>query len=170
MLGSCNFILDNDQRCKSTYNIHGIIFLNPETPGTLERIDLCKLHHDHLTEEHTQRVREYQMKINNLIVENIKRKKIARANDTYYDESIIKRQIDDTRIILKQITILECKNYFCNADLSKIDKYKKVYTAITLKSSNKKCFVFYFCSNKCFNSFKARCGLVIPIKLGQLQL
>lgn len=170
MLGTCNYILDNDQRCNKTFSLHGIIFLNPETPGTIERIDLCEKHYGMITDDHTQRVRGFQMSLKNTISENEKRKKIARSNDTFYEESLMRRKIVDLRELLSHINISECKNYLCMADISKIDQFKKIYTVITLKPSNKIQYKFYFCSLKCFNSFKARCGISIPILHGQLIL
>ena len=167
MIGRCNYLLDNDQVCNKTYYLQGIVFLNPETPGTIERVDLCKPHYDSITDDHTQRVRGLQMSLKNTISENEKRRKIARANDTFYEESLMRRKIADLRELLSHINISECKNYLCMADISKIDQYQKIYTVITLKPSNKIQFKFYFCSLKCFNVFKARCGISVPILKGQ---
>uniref|UniRef100_A0AAT9JG46 ORF12 n=1 Tax=Nitrosopumilaceae spindle-shaped virus TaxID=3065433 RepID=A0AAT9JG46_9VIRU len=170
MIGTCNFIDDNDNRCNKTYNLQGIIFLNPETPSIIERIDLCKLHYGMITDDHTQRVRAFQMALKNTISENQKRKQIARANDTFYEESLMLRKIADLRELLSSINVSECKNYLCMANISKIDQYKKIYTVITLKPSNKVQYKFYFCSLRCFNIFKARCGILQPIQHGQMIL
>lgn len=169
MTGRCNFRLDNDQVCNSTHYLHGIIFLNPESPGTIERIDLCKFHYGILTDNHTQTVRELQMRLKNTIQENENRRKLARSLDTYYNDIPMRKIITDTRALL-QLTQMQCKNYLCNADLSSVDRYSKVYTVITIKPSNKLHYKFYFCSLRCFNSFKARCGLPVPILRGQLSL
>lgn len=170
MIGRCNFILDNDQVCNKTFYLHGIIFLNPETPGTIERVDLCKLHYESLTDDHTQRIRQFQMQLKNMIAQNERQRLIAKKNDIPYNDTIIWQKISDLRSLLSHINTTECKNYLCMADISKIDQYKKIYTVITLKPSNKIQFKFYFCSLKCFNSFRSRCGIVMPIQKGQMVL
>ena len=167
MLGNCNYILENNQVCGKTYHLHGIIFLNPESPGTIQRIDLCKQHYEMITDDHTQRVRGFQLSLKNTMSENEKRRKIARDNDMPYEESLMKRKIADLRELLSHINVAECKNYLCMKDISKIDQFQKIYTVITLKPSNKVHYKFYFCSLKCFNMFKARCGVYVPILRGQ---
>lgn len=145
-------------------------FRNPYSHESSQFIDLCGYHYDNLTSETTERIRALQMKLSNMISENARLQKIGRDNGVYHRNDALKLKIDDMRALIKKLTINECKNYFCNADLHKLENKVKLYSLHTFKPSGRRHYTFYYCSLKCFNIIRARCGIKVPIQQGQMIL
>lgn len=169
MQGSCNFIDENNNRCNKTYQLHSLYFKDP-TSNTPEFADLCKWHYDKITDELIERTRGFQMKLANMISENARLTKIARANGVYHANSNIQQKISDMKDLIRKVQNNECKNYFCNANLSHLERYQKVYSVHAFKPSGRRHYSFYYCSFKCFNIMRAKCGLYIPLSNGQMVL
>lgn len=159
--------MDNDQRCNKTWQLHDIYLKDPNSPSSSLLLNLCKTHYDFLTDETTHRIRDFQRKILNLEAEKARLRHTAKEYDTYYDGTKIQQKIDDLKVLSRKIQGGECKNYYCMQDLTKLERESKLYSAHTFKPSGRRQFSFYFCSLKCFNIFKAKCGLQVPILKGQ---
>lgn len=170
LLGTCNFLDDKGNRCNKTYNLHSLYFRDPYSPTSSQFIDLCKWHYDAITADTTERIRGFQMKLSNLISESARLRKIARENGTYIRNEVMTQKIEDLKALIKKITTNECKNFFCMANLRELERYAKLYSVHTFKPSGRRHYTFYYCSLKCYNIMRARCGLPVPIHQGQTML
>lgn len=110
------------------------------------------------------------MKLSNMISEQARLRRIARENDVFRDNTIIQLKIEDLKSLIKKLQNNECKNFFCNQDLTRLEPGKKLYSVSTFRSSGRRHYTFYYCSLRCFNIIRSRCGLVVPIVSGQSTL
>ena len=167
MLGSCNYLNENDVRCNKTYGLHNLFFRDPYAPASSQFIDLCKWHYDIIIGEMTERVKGFQMKLVNMISEAARLRRIARESDIYVGNSATQQKIEDLRELIKKITNNECKNIFCMQNLRQLEQKQRIYSVHTFKPSGRRHYTFYYCSLKCYNIMRAKCGLPVPIMHGQ---
>lgn len=170
MLGSCSFIEDNGNFCNRTYLLHNLFFRDPYAVGSPELTDICKRHYEILTGESLERIRGFQMKLANMISEAARLRKIALANGVYLDNNATQQKIEDLKALIKKIQNSECKNFFCNNDLTKLERFTKLYSVHAFKPSGRRHYTFYYCSLKCYNIMRAKCGLKVPFIQGQTVL
>ena len=165
----CNHLSEFGRTCNSTYGTHDVYFRDPNAPSTLEYIQLCKTHYDIIEEELTHRIKEFQMKISNLIAETARERKLAKeaGNEYYYNPGLKLQRIEDLKELIKRIKYEECKNYFCNNSLKSDNRDDKIYSVTTFSNNGKRHHTFYFCSLKCFNIIKGKCGIQTQIHRGQ---
>lgn len=167
-LGSCNYMYDDGRRCSKTYNLHNFFFRDPNSLTSSIFIDLCKWHTDEICGNIVARTKDFQMKLTNLIAESARLRRIARENDTYYNNMMIQQKIEDLRELIKKVQNNECKNFFCNANLKNI--HDKLYSVHVFKPGGRRWYTFYYCSLRCYNNMKAKCGLPIALTSGQTVL
>lgn len=170
MLGTCYYIKDNYQRCSSTFNLHNILFRDPYSPGFIQSVDICELHYRYLIEELMGDQKDKQRKIEKLRYEIATYKKVGKENDIYYDTKPIYAEIEQQREFIKYQLNNECKNIFCRKNLSILNKGEKLYSVTTFSQNGKRHYTFYFCSLKCYNIMKGKCGIATKIHSGQLTL
>lgn len=169
-LGSCNFINEYNNRCNRTYELHNMQFRDPYSISTIEQCDLCKTHYDQVTSDTVERVRGFQMKLSNMIAESSRLTRIAKENDTYYKNDAMQQKIEKLKELIRTIQNDECKNYFCNQNLRQLNREQRLFSVSTFRQSGRRQYTFYFCSLKCFNIFKGRCGITTEIFKGQMVL
>jgi hypothetical protein len=167
MLGSCNYYLDNNRRCGRTWQLYNLLFFNPFAPSYVESIHLCKIHHDQLASELQERTLEFKIRLSNLIAQKAREQKLAKDNDNYYNPIFIQRKIDDLLALKKQIQTNECRNYLCMRNFDKLGENEKLYSVNTFSPKGRRQYTFYFCSLKCYNFIKGKCGLPVAIKQAQ---
>lgn len=167
MLGKCSFLLENGDHCNKTFQLHNLYFRDPYAIITSDLIDLCKWHYDEIVLLFTDRVKQLQMKLSNMISEQARYRKIARDNGVYRSNETQEQRIQDLKELIKRITSTECKNFLCMANLTRLERYSKLYSVHLFKQSGRRQFTFYFCSLKCFNIIRSKCGLHVPILQGQ---
>lgn len=170
MLGSCFYLFDSRARCNRTYNLHTILFRNPESPSFIEQVDLCKPHYEEIIGQMTEYVRQFQMDLTNLISKSARDRKIARENGIYRSNDFVYKKIEDLKALIKRTQNDECKNFLCRQNLRDLDMSRKLFSVHTFKQSGRRHYSFYFCSLKCYNFMKARCGLPVAILKGQTTL
>jgi len=166
ILGSCNFINDYNNRCNRTYQLHNIQFRDPYN-SIIEQVDLCKTHYDQITSDTIQRVRDFQMQLANMIAENARLKRLAKENDTYIRNDARDQKVESLKELIRRVQNDECKNYFCNFNLRQLPERQKLFSASSFKPSGRRHYTFYYCSLKCFNIMKGRCGITTEIFKGQ---
>lgn len=170
MLGSCNALTDYNRRCDRTFDLSNLIFRDPFHPSTLETADLCKFHYNGIVGELNEHIDEYKRKIKNLKFQISTYKQAQKQNDTYYDTNLIQSKIDDIRTLIKNQLLNECKNIFCRQNLRQLERYSRLYSVHTFRPNGRRHYTFYFCSVKCFNIMKGKCGFSSPIIRGQTTL
>jgi hypothetical protein len=131
---------------------------------------LCKWHTEEIIQQTTYRVKDFQMKLSNLISENARLKKIARDYDTYTNNAAIEQKIQDLKELIKRIQNNECKNFFCNKSLRELEQKEKIFSVHVFKPSGRRWYSFYYCSLACFNTMKGRCGMISLFCQGQTTL
>ena len=167
---SCNFVYDNGSKCISTYLLHSLYFRDPYSETIPVFVSLCQKHYQVITGELNEHVREYQMKVSNLISQNARNRRTAKEFDTYYDSTMARQKIEDLQALIKKIQNNECRNYFCKADLTKLGQFDRLFSVHTFKPSGRRHYSYYFCSLKCFNIMKGKCGISSMIQRGQTTL
>lgn len=166
---SCNAILENNQKHGSTWNLHEVYFRDPFDRRNCESIDMCEYHYNDVMKVMNERVVDFARKRDNLISERNRERATAKEYDTYYLD-IKQPKIEDLRKLVRKMMNNECRNIFCLQDLTKLDKDKKIYTVHTFRPSGKRHYTFNFCSIKCFNGMKGRCGIRMMIQNKQRTL
>src|SRR5690348_15608458 len=112
MLGRCNYLIDNGEHCNKTFQLHNLYFRDPYAVVSGELVDLCKAHYEEIVLIFTDRVKQLQIKLSNLISEQARYRKIARENGVYHNNQIQLQRIEDLKELIKKITSGECKNFF----------------------------------------------------------
>lgn len=138
MLGSCNYLNENNVRCNKTYNLHNLFFRDPYAPTSSQFVDLCKWHYDLIVGEMTERTRQFQMKLSNMISEAARSRKIARENGIYHRNDNITQKIEDLKELIKKITSNECKNIFCMQNLRQLEQRQRIYSVHAFKPSGRR--------------------------------
>ncbi len=170
MRDSCNYIDLNGRRCDKTYQLHEFYFRDPYHNSNCFSVDLCKWHADAELLRTTTRLKELQLKLTNLIAESARLRRIAKENDTYANNETKQQRIEDLKELIKKVQSNECKNDFCNQNLRQLENKSKLYSCHIFKPSGRRWYSFYFCSEKCFNIFKGRCGIETLLSTGQTTL
>lgn len=171
MLGYCNYLNDLNNRCARTNQLHDLLFRDPYSPSFIQVIQLCDFHYREITTELTERISNYRIEIKNKKFEIAKFKEAEKQHDVYYDKGRIYQQISDMESFIRNTLMNECKNFFCKRNLNELKSIgAKIYSVTTFNQSGKRHYTFYYCSLKCFNTMKGKCGISIPIHSGQLSL
>lgn len=110
------------------------------------------------------------MKLANLIAEAGRLRRIAREYDTYVNNDALQLKIEDLKALIKNTQNNECKNMFCNQNLRQLEQKEKIYSVHVFKPNGRRWYSFYYCSLKCFNNMKGKCGLYVPLSTGQTVL
>lgn len=170
MLGSCNVILENGNRCNRNFNLNNLIFRDPYSPSFIETVDLCSYHYKELLNDVYEDIYSRQRQIQNLIAQAQTYREEGTKYGIFYDTRQIQAKIEYIKNQIQTQLNNECKNYFCHANLQKIGSNNKIYSITTFRQSGKRHHTLYFCSLKCYNIIKSRTGLKVPINSGQLSL
>lgn len=166
---NCNYILESDQRCGSTFLLHEIYFRDPENKSNRQFTYICKTHYDQIMREMTEKIKTLTFKRDNLIAERNKERIIAQQNDQRYNDQK-QQKIEDLRIIIKKILTNECRNIFCMKTLQGNNERMKFFSAHTFLPNGKRHYTFYFCSNRCMQSLRGKCGIITLTIHGQRTL
>ena len=156
---TCNAILDTDDKCNKTFNLHQVYFIDPYSPESSVYIMLCRPHYDAIIKDLNEELVTMQRQIANLRYEDKKQRKIAKENDVIYQAGTLQYKLERMQEIYKKKALNQCRNIFCQADLTKLDRDKRIYSVTTFKPSGRRHNTFYLCSIKCFNIIKGKCGI-----------
>jgi hypothetical protein len=167
MLGSCNYLNENNNRCNKTFSLNNLFFRDPYAPTNSQFVDLCKWHYEEIIRFYNDEIQEMQRERDNLRVMMKEVQIIAKKSDIYYKNDADQMRYDNLRALIKIFTTAQCKNIFCKQRLSVMGRDKKIYSVHTFKSNGKRHYSFYFCSLKCYNIVRAKCGLPVPLLQGQ---
>lgn len=160
----CNVIQDNDLRCGKTFNLHIVCFFDPYDPEKNHYVRICRLHYDLIIKELNEEIITLSRTLKNKIYEDKLQRKTAKENDVIYQAGALQYSIDSLRERLKKMSLNQCRNIFCNANLQTNDINKKLYSVISFKPNGRRHNVFYLCSVKCFNIIKGKFGNPVMIQ------
>lgn len=167
---SCNVLLDNDQKCNKTFNLHLVCFFDPYDPQRNSYVHVCRFHYDSIIKEVNEEIISLTLKLKNKIYEDKLQRKTAKENDVIYQAGALQYSIDSMRERLKKMSLNQCRNIFCNANLQTNDINKKLYSVSTFKPNGRRHNTFYLCSPKCFNIIKGKFGIPTMIQNKQKAL
>ena len=91
------------------------------------------------------------------------------SSDDMFNQRNVKSKyqvVNDKYRIKNRISNYLCRNIICGIQLTN----KNRFVATVFHSNGKFRHYFYFCSIRCYNTFRAFCGLNVPIITGQLTL
>ena len=156
---ACNAILDNEQRCNKTYQLHEVYLRDPYDAQRSSIEYLCRFCYDRLVKEMNERISDFDRKLKNQIYEINRQRVAAKEYDMPYRNESLEMKISDLRTLVKRISNGECRNEFCRKLLTSLQQGERVYTATTFRVNGKRHYTWNYCSHQCFKSIKGKCGV-----------
>ena len=166
-MGNCSFFKYwINSRCNGTYHLRSIYFRSPNDIRENEEMELCEMHFKDIFNELDETIVQLRRKRESKFLDNIKRMKIARENDSAYDYNLEKNKVDSIQERVRVLRDQTCRNFLCSKNLE--HQMEKIFTATVFSLRGKAANRLNFCSRECWMKFKARCGKEIPLAYGPL--
>ncbi len=155
----------NIQDCTKTSGLSRLDFYDP-IEQLSEEVFLCQYHSDKIIE---YEMFSYIAEGKTIDFLQAKRKKEEKMREVYNQQPIkdIYEKIQYHYNLKKTISNYKCRNLICKNKITK-NQFRYVVTAF-YKYGNFRHY-FYFCCLSCFNSIKAKCGILVPILQKQTSL